>query len=234
MSRVKDAVIAALWLLPSGAPKRSALARLGHHIDPSAVARPNVVWRVGTIELGPGARVDLLNTMKNLRLVSLGHGARIGRFNHITSHPVYRRHLPDGARLTLESHAILTSRHMLDCAGGITIGEMALVAGYGSLFLTHSLDITRDAQVAHPIAVGPRTFIGARCTLLGGAEVPERSMVAAGATVARSREARNPGFYGGVPARRISDTAGAWYERTSNQTRRVYVPATDETIEDAF
>lgn len=234
MSRIRDAAVAALWLLPSTQAKREALARFGHVIHPTAVARPNLVWRVGRVELGPGSRLGLLNTLKNMRSVSLGAGARVGRLNVISSHPVYRRLYPDGAALTLAADSTVTSRHSLDCAGGLSIGEMSLVAGRGSLFLTHSIDPTRDAQVAHPITVGARTFVSARCTVLGGATLPDRSIFAAGAVVARSREPRTPGLYAGVPARRIGDASGSWYDRSASQTRRVYVPATGETIEDAF
>lgn len=234
MSRARDIALALAWILPSTAAKRSLLGRLGHHVDPSATVRPNLVWRVGELSMGPGSGLGLLNIVKNMRSVSLGAGTRVGRLNVISAHPVYRRLYPAGAVLRLEDGVTLTSRHALDCSGGITVGAFSLVAGRGSVLMTHSIDAARDAQVAHPITIGSRTFVSTRCLVLGGATIPDRSLVAAGAVVPRSREVREPGTYAGVPARRIGDAEGAWFDRTTPQTRRVYVPATDQTVENAF
>lgn len=234
MSRIRDVAVGALWLLPSGATKRTLLRRFGHDIDASAVAEPNVVWRVGRVRLAAGARLARFNIVKDLRSLELGEGARVGRMNRISTHPVYRTLLPSGARLVIGPHGGVTSRHTLDCSGGIHVGELALVAGQGSLLLSHALDLRRDAQTAAPIAIGARTFVSARCLVLGGARVPELSVVAAGAVVTRAREELRPGLYAGVPATRRSDVDGAWFERSQASTRRVYVPETGETVEDAF
>ena len=234
MSRIRDVAVALAWLLPSGAVKRAVLRPFGHVLAADAVARPNLVWRVDRVELAAGARIGRFNGLKQLRLVSLGEGASLGNYNTVSTHPAYRRYFPDGSHLTLAPRSGITSRHTFDCSGGITLDELALVAGRDSLFLTHSLDLKRDAQTTAPIVVGARTFVSTRCTVVGGARVPSRSVVAAGAVVTRARDDQDPGLYGGVPARRIGDVDGAWFERSTGSTRRLYLPATDETVERAF
>ena len=234
MPDFKDVLMAAVWLLPASVVKNRLLRSMGHDVHPTAIARSCVVVRVDRITMGPGSRLWRWNLIKNMRSVSLGEDASIGRLNVISAHPVYKRLYPDGAELTLESHAKITSRHQLDCSGSVLIGAYSSMAGHQTRVLSHSVDVRRDAQVAHPVRIGARSFVGARCLLLGGAVLPERSVLGAGSVLTKTREDAQPGLWAGVPATLRGPIDGKWFSRSATGTTSVYVPATGETIENAI
>jgi len=231
---VKTTIRTAVWMLPPGRGKNRMLNRLGDQIDPTAVLYPNLVRNVDRVVVGPRARIGLGNVIKQLRVLSLGPGATIGRYNLISAHPVYRRLLPGGARLELAERGAVTSRHTLDCAGSVKVHEGAMIAGHSSTVLTHSIDLERDAQTAYPVEVGAYSFVGAHCLMLGGARLPDHSVLAAGSVLPRVKGEPEPGLWAGVPARRRGDTDGAWFSRPTTGTRRVFIPSTGEVIENAF
>lgn len=231
---VRELLRAAVWTLPASPLKNRLLRSMGHDVHPTAIARSCVVVRVDKVTMGPGSRMWRWNLIKNMRLVSIGEGASIGRLNVISSHPVYKRLYPDGAELTLDAHAKITSRHQLDCSGSVLIGEYSSMAGHQTRVLSHSVDVRRDVQVAHPIKIGARSFIGARCLLLGGAVLPERSVLGAGSVLTKTREVGESGLWAGVPATLRGPIDGKWFSRTATGTTRVYIPATGETVENAI
>lgn len=234
MSRLTVALRTLVWALPAHPAKNRMLRALGYRIHPTAIARANLVLRVHHISMGPGSRIGRFNLLKNLRLVSIGDHSSVGRLNVISAHPVYQRIYPDGAALVLGRHAKITSRHQLDCSGSVTIGDFSSIAGHETKILSHSIDVRRDAQVAYPVLIGNRSFVGARCLLLGGAVLPDRSVLGAGSVLTRTKQAPEPGLWAGVPAALRGPIDGAWFGRSVTGTSRVYIPATGETVEDAI
>ncbi|PWC07748.1 acyltransferase [Mycetocola zhujimingii] len=224
----------AVWLLPAGPVKNRLLRRLGHQIDPGARARSNFVWGVDSFVMEPGSRIGKWNLIKHMSTVSVGSGASIGRLNVISSHPVYVRLYPVGARLDLGSRAKITSRHQLDCSGGLRVGELSSIAGHDTRVLSHSVDLARDAQVAYPIVIGERSFVGARCLLLGGAVLPARSVLAAGSVLPHLKGHPAAGLWAGVPAEYKRPVSGEWFDRETTSTSRVFIPDTDTTVENAL
>lgn len=222
--RLRNVLRMGAWLLPASPFKNKVLRALGHELDARCTAGPNLVWNVEEFRLGPGSRVAPFNVFRHLKLVDLGPGAFIGRFNTASCHPVYGRLFPQGAQLLLGPHAVITSKHALDCAGGIEVGEYSYIAGNGTRVLTHALDLEEDAQSAFPVRIGTRSFVGTSCLLLGGAELPARSVLAAGAVLTKSRAERDAGLWAGVPARFVRPVSGAWFDRSGTHTRRMHVP----------
>lgn len=236
MPSLKTMVRFGVWLLPPSLAKNTLLRTLGHEVHPSATARANLVWNVTEFRLGAGSRIGRFNIVKNLRRVDVGEGASIGRLNVISSHPVFMRLYKSGAKLIMGSESYITSHHRLDCAGGVTLGKLAALAGHQSKVMTHSVDIALNAQSAYPADIGQRTFVGARSLILGGARIPERSVLAAGAVVGRSRD-DDPGASGlwaGVPATFKKPLDGDWFDRDARSTDRVFIPETGEMIDDAL
>ena len=225
---------ALVWALPTSKVKIWLLGKVGYVVDPTATVRTSLVWKVDHMDIGPGATFGRYNLVKNVRQLSLGRQASIGRMNLVSAHPVYKRLYPDGGRLTLGDHAVITSRHSIDCSGAIAIGEFAGLFGHRTTALSHSIDLRRDAQAAAPIVIGDRCFVGTNCLLLGGAELPARSVLAAGSTLVRAKGERVAGLWAGSPARRVADVGGEWFDRTDTHTKRVWVPDTEAIIEKAF
>ncbi|GAA3887032.1 hypothetical protein GCM10022381_31350 [Leifsonia kafniensis] len=223
-----------VWTLPAHPAKNALLRSLGHDIHPTARARSGLVLRVTAFQMGPGSRIGRFNLIKNLRLVSIGDHSSVGRLNVISAHPVYQKLYPDGAALIVGAHSFITSRHQLDCSGSVVLGSFSCIAGHETKILSHSIDVRRDVQVAHPVRIGDRSFVGARCLLLGGAVLPDRSVLGAGSVLTRTRQEQEPGLWAGVPATLRGPIDGDWFSRAATGTSRVYVPATGETIEDAI
>ena len=234
MNKIKRLIVTAVWLLPASGAKNGLLRRLGHRIHASATARSNIVLKVTSFTMEPGSRIGKWNVIKDLRSVSIGNASSIGRLNVISSHPVYKRLYTDGASLSLGDNAFITSRHQFDCSGSITVGAFSSVAGHQTKFLSHSIDVAKDVQVAYPIVIGERSFVGARCLILGGAVLPAHSVLAAGSVLARSRAGGESGLWAGVPAKFRGPVGGEWFTRAATGTSRVFIPSTGETVENAI
>lgn len=230
---IRDAARAAVWLLPASQAKNFVLRRLGHNVHPHARARSNFVWKVEAMELGNGSRIGRWNIVKNMKRVRLGGRAVIAHMNLISAHPVYVRGLPDGGVLEVGAHATVMSRHSLDCSARVDIGPFVCMAGHDTRIVTHSIDLKTDTQAAIPVCIGERSFVATRCVLLGGGVVPARSVLAAGAVLVGGANTE-PGLYAGVPARRVKDIDGAWFDRDQGETRRIVVETPDGMVERAF
>lgn len=220
------------WLLPASRGKNALLRLLGHDVARSAVARTNLVWRVSRFSMASGSSINRGNVIKGMRAVVLETGSSIGRTNLISAHGAFRR-IPSGAQLRLGAHSYITSRHELDCSGSVHIGSFAALAGFRSQVLTHSIDLTRNAQTARPVEIGERSFVGAMSLLLGGSSLPARSVLAAG-SVLTSAERVESGLWAGVPARWKAPVAGAWFERASRGTQDLYIPEEDRVVTNAI
>ena len=69
--------------------------------------------------------------------------------------------------------------------------------------MTHSIDLQLARQHSEPITVGAYCFVGTDCVLLGGAALPDRSVL--GAKSLLNKPYTEPGqLYGGVPARPVA------------------------------
>ena len=85
----------------------------------------------------------------------------------------------------------------------ITVGEHTLFGPNVSI-LTSNHRLNHDGSpepgsYALPVSIGSHSLIGANATVCPGVTIGDRVIVAAGAIV--SRDLREPGTYGGVPAR---------------------------------
>lgn len=229
MGRMRAAGMLVVWLLPAGTVKNRLLRMLGHDVHATAVVRPNLVWRVRAFEVGPRARVDRGNIFKNLNLVHVGTEASVGRWNSFSTHPSFARLLPSGAQLSLAPRSYITSRHQVDCSGSLHLGELAALAGHQTKVMTHSIDLARNAQTARAVTIGARTFVGARCLLLGGASLPDRSVLAAGSVLTPRANSGESGLWAGVPAVYKRPVDGAWFDRSERGTSDVYIPETGRT-----
>ena len=76
--------------------------------------------------------------------------------------------------------------------------------GYQSQFLTHSIDIAASRQRAQPIRIGRYCFVGTRCVVLGGAVLPDSSVLGAASLLNKPHE-ESFVLYAGAPAQRIKN-----------------------------
>lgn len=157
------------------------------------------------LKMGEGATIGHFTVAIHLGRIELGAHACIGRSNWITGFPPddsrHFTHLQDrDPALVMGPHSAITKHHHLDCTERIEIGAFTTIAGYYSQFLTHSIDVQLNRQDAHPIAIGDYCFIGTNVVILGGAKLPDRSVLGAKALLNKAYDQAN-WLYAGVPAK---------------------------------
>jgi hypothetical protein len=224
-------VLFLVGLLPASRLKNALLTLWGRDwsVARSARIHPTVLWRVGRLVVGEGAQVGPGNVVRDMVRLELGPDTSVGQFNWITGEARYAEQ-DDPARagtLVLREGAALVSRHYVDCAGGLEIGRMAILAGVRSTVLTHWADHQNWRLRAAPVVMGPCCIVSSTVTLTAGAVVPQGSIVAAGAVVAKALGDPDT-LYGGVPAKHIAALSGSAHaRRTAARFTRGPVDATD-------
>lgn len=157
-----------------------------------------------------GATIGHLNVAIHLDLLQMGRKSSIARGNWITGFPTgtsskHFAHQNDRkSELILDDESAITKKHHIDCTNSIIIGKFVTIAGYNSQFLTHSIDVYKGRQDSHPIKIGDYSFVSTGVKILGGANLPAYSVLAAGAVLTKNYTEEWK-LYAGVPAKAIKD-----------------------------
>jgi acetyltransferase-like isoleucine patch superfamily enzyme len=121
-------------------------------------------------------------TLNRIRLMALkACGLRIGSATLFWGLPKLRGPGPIASRLSIGTYCGLNDGCEFDLHAPITIGNHVSV-GHEVRFLTAQRG--DGGEAAAPIVVGEGTWLGARCTLLGGVTIGAGSVIGAGVTVA--------------------------------------------------
>jgi len=106
--------------------------------------------------------------------------------------------------IAIGANTVIGRHCLLDGRGGLTIGENVAISGYAILLSGgHDVDDAGFRGWVKPMFVGDRAWIGTRATVLGGTQIGEGAVVAAGAVVTRDVEPYT--VVAGVPARVIRE-----------------------------
>lgn len=170
----------------------------------------------------PGSRIDHFTVAVNLNKIEIGANASIGRGNWITGFPTNKdslhfKHQPERrAEMILGEHSAITKNHHLDCTNLLHIGSYTTIAGYNSQFLTHSINTNENRQDSAPIYIGSYSFVGTNVVVLGGAYLPNYSILGAKSLLNKSFT-KEWVLYGGVPALELKDipTSAKYFSRKS-------------------
>lgn len=216
----RSILVAAIGLMPSCSLKTLLMRHvLGWDIDKTARVGPCIFWDVKEVVLQRDAIIGGYCMFLHVAHLSLGEGAIIGYWNWLAAAPSLRTPTLDArsagwaARLELGHHAAITSRHYVDCSGGVAMGSFTVVGGVRSTILTHQVDTTLSEQSLRRVSIGSYCLVGSNVQVVPGACIPDRSVVAMGSVVAGVLQDAGS-LYGGVPARRIRATGdGAYFER---------------------
>lgn len=196
-----------LFLLPWAARRLLLQAFFGYKIHPTARIGYTII-QSRRLRMAQHSAIRNLTFIRGLDEVSLGENARLGSLNWITALPSgnteFFSQLERRPSLTIEDHAAVTNRHLIDCTDEVSIGEFATLAGWGSQIVSHSIDPKTGRQDAQPVRVGRYCFVGTRVILLKGCSLPDHSILAAGSVLNRAH-ADSHGLYSGVPAMRVRE-----------------------------
>lgn len=156
------------------------------------------------------AKIGHFNVAVHLDLVVIGAYSSIARGNWITgfSSGTDSKHFAHQkerqSNLIIGQHSAITKNHHIDCTNVIQIGNFVTIAGYSSQLLTHSINIELNIQDSHPITIGNYCFVGTAVTVLGGAVLPDYSVLGANSLLLKPF-ATPYRLYGGNPAKEIKE-----------------------------
>lgn len=198
-----------ILFLPWVLRRRLLCRRYGYVIHPTAKIGYSIILP-RQLTMDRNSRIGNLTICKRIDKLELAERASIGPLNFITgfntrmgdqfrhfSHCIGRR-----CELSVGRHSAVTSRHFLDCNGGITIGAFTTIAGIRSQFLTHSIDVYECRQDARPISIGDYCFVGTGVIMLPGSALPDYCILGGGSVVTKKLEERSV-VYAGSPAKKV-------------------------------
>lgn len=208
---VLGALVFCVALLPASELKNSLLRRLGWTIGKGACIEPCLVLDVGTVEVGDEAWIGAFNVFKGLRALKVGGYVGIGHWNWVSACREFREAGAD-CLLQVGAHSAITSRHYIDCSGGIRVGTHTTIAGVRSTLLTHGISWKSNVQTFSPIEIGDYCLISSNVQVSPGTIVGSRVVVGMGATVAG--RLLDPGLYIQSRATLVkSDLGGEYFRR---------------------
>lgn len=195
-----------LWIFPWVLRRRGLIWMYGYQIAPSSHIGLSIIL-ANKLRMDAHSSIGNFCICKRIDRLELHEYAGMGNFNKITGFPtndrsvIHFKHVKDRkCELIIGRHTGITSNHYFDCNGGIRIGDFCQIAGFDTAFMTHSIDLKQSIQDAGPIVVGDYCFIGARCILLKGIQIADKTAISAMSLVNKSLTTSNA-LYGGVPCK---------------------------------
>jgi acetyltransferase-like isoleucine patch superfamily enzyme len=208
---VRNALVIVVAALPASELKNALLRRLGWAIGDGVHIGPCLVLRVGHVDVGGGAYIGSCNVIRDLAALTLGEHTEIMHWNWVTA----SRLLGEAGApclLHLGPHSNITSRHYIDCSGGVRVGTHTTIAGVRSALLTHGISWKSSAQTFSPIEIGDYCLISSNVHVSPGTVVGNRIVVGMGATIAG--RLLDPGLYIQSRAKLVkSDLGGEYFRR---------------------
>jgi acetyltransferase-like isoleucine patch superfamily enzyme len=104
--------------------------------------------------------------------------------------------------LILEADTRITNHHVFDVAGRFSLGQGSWIAGHGSQFWTHGVNVT-DRNVS----IGKNCYIGSAVRFAPGASVGDNVIVGIGSVVTKRIDASNA-LIAGFPAQVVKEGRG--------------------------
>jgi acetyltransferase-like isoleucine patch superfamily enzyme len=212
-SRLRWIVMTASLVAPQGAKRRLFRRLLGWRVAESA--RIGLSWiDVRDVSLGEDARIGHFTVARDLTILALGDRSTIGQWNWLSASPAFLA--ADRAAgtsrfrgLRIGHDSAITSRHYIDCSGGVTVGHHTTIGGVRSTILTHQISLEESRQTTSGVDIGDYCFVSSNVTVTPGSTLADRTVVAMGATVAGALPEGGV-LYAGVPARPIRRDIGSF------------------------
>ncbi len=208
-----------ICILPSAVKIRLYNKLFGWEIDRSV--RLGVSYlHAEKVKISAGAKIGHLNMVKNLQYFEMGENASVGTLNKfgaikIGSNKHFHNEPDRRQEMIIGKGTAIVSNNYLDCNNTIKIGEFTTIAGFGSAFFTHSINIQNNIQETKPITIGNHCMIGMASVITKGATLPNFSILTANSTLHKSFEDEYM-LYSGVPAKAVKklDKESKYFHRT--------------------
>jgi len=220
---VRNVVVVLLVVLPQRLKHVLARRVLGWDLHPTSYIGRSLV-RVNKVTMGPGASIGPFNVLRDLEELRMDEGAQIGSRNWIIGVPlesvIYPKNKNRQPSLLMGPYAMITTGHDIDCADRVELEDHAVIAGFRSAILTHSLNFVTDKFVTGPVVLHEYSVLLSGCTMMTSTNIPARSIVSAGSVVTTRLKAEQT-MYRGNPAEAVRDLPDnlRFYERVGQQSQ---------------
>lgn len=216
---MKTIVQIMLWFFPWSVRRLLLRLLFGFNIGEGARIGFAVIL-ADEVSIGKCSAIRNFTFVKNIDRVVLGDYSYILNLNWITGTNSYSTkhftHIQDRkCELLLGNHSSLTSRHFVDCTGGVRIGNYTTVGGAQSQILTHYIDPYECRQTCASIEIGNYCFVGTKVLLLPGSGLPDYSILGGGAVLTKKQSVSRM-LYAGNPAgpkKDLSDLTVRYFDR---------------------
>lgn len=157
--------------------------KIGRHV------RIGLSWiNVGRLEIGDYVAIQHLTRFKNIPEVRIGDHSTIGFGTTFTSSEEFTNPKGTATRgnrpmLMIGRHCGITMLHYFDIQDTLTVGDFTTIAGRGSVFFTHYLDVITGRQSTRPITIGRYCMIGSNVCFAPGSSVADCCVVGMGAVI---------------------------------------------------
>jgi acetyltransferase-like isoleucine patch superfamily enzyme len=207
----RSILVALAALLPASRLKYAALRGLGWAVGPNVHMGPCLVFRVDQVTIGAGSTIGPFNVFRDLARLELCRGAQVGQWNWVSASTLMRQAGGPGS-FELGVESALTSRHYVDCTGGVRIGAFSAIAGHRSTLISHGVSWVTSDQTYGSIEVGDYCLISSNVQMAPGTIIGDRIVVGMGSTV--SGHLTESGLYSQPRATLVKrDLAGDFFER---------------------
>lgn len=159
--------------------------RIGKHV------KIGLSWiKVGQLEIGNHVVICHFVRFKNVPEVKIGDYCTIGFGTTFTSTSEFTNERSIANRgnrpaLIIGDHCGIALLHYFDVQDTFTIGSYTTIAGRGSIFITHYLEVISGTQSTKPISIGKYCMVGSSVRFAPGSSVAEYSVVGMAAIVTK-------------------------------------------------
>jgi acetyltransferase-like isoleucine patch superfamily enzyme len=154
----------------------------------------NAITRVGQYEMGPHARVGVLNLIRGGERVSIGGYAEVLRLNVLNAIPDHDCTTEPESVLEIGAGTVITSGHRIDFTDRVTLGKNVIIGGRNSSLWTH------NRQETAPVEIGDFCYLGSEVRLAPGAKLSGESILGLGSVLTGEITAPRS-LVAGVPAK---------------------------------
>ena len=206
---MKRIVLLLSTVLPWGMRRRILNCLPGVELHPGSRIGLSIVSPRRILVMEEGARIGHLNVIWNIDRLHLGKESRIGQFNWVSAirpegTTIFDAYPDRRSELVVGASAGITQRHYIDCSDSVRLDEFSAIGGVRCAVLAHHINLHTGRQGCAPVRIGPYSLVSTNCVLLGGAVLPDHSILGA-----HSLLIGDPGpshrLYVGSPARPVKE-----------------------------
>ncbi|MBD8218529.1 hypothetical protein IFU40_07800 [Microbacterium sp. CFBP 13617] len=213
-------MIALVGLAPSSGMKLAILRSLGWRIGQGTSVGPGLYFRLMSVTLASDVRIGPFNVIRDMAELTVESRGRIGQWNWISSAaPLVEAR--GGGFLRIGADSAVTSRHYMDCSGGVTIGHHTTVAGVRSTFITHGIVWKSAQQTSGGISIGDYCIVSSNVAIAPGTSIDHRVVIGMGSVVSHVVAPQGSLYVGGRATAVKRDLEGAYFRRERGYIRDI-------------